>query len=213
MLNFGEHSTNTKAVANLNLPAFPIFDLTEKDILKKRWNKYLKSFNTLCKAICVTDDSQKLSMLLTRVENEMHEIYENIITVEEHTLTQINASFEAHFAPTSNPAYKCCYLFRQLKQRQDQTIHEFYIRLKEQDQKCGFKDLNREIKQQVELATYSNKLRRYSFQNPDKGLSELLIIAKSFEDMEISWVRWRNLMCIPLTPFVERHADPVRMVI
>ena len=57
--------------------------------------------------------------------------------------------------------------------------------LKEQRPKCGFTDLNREIKQQVELATCSNKLRRYSFQNPDKSLSELLTIAKSFEDMKI----------------------------
>ena len=30
--------------------------------------------------------------------------------------------------------------FRELKQRQDETIYEFYIRLKEQGQKCGFID-------------------------------------------------------------------------
>ena len=57
--------------------------------------------------------------------------------------------------------------------------------LKEQRPKCGFTDLIREIKQQVELATCSSKLRRYSFQNPDKSLSELSTIAKSFEDMKI----------------------------
>ena len=57
--------------------------------------------------------------------------------------------------------------------------------MKEQGQKCRFMDLNREIKQQVELITCSNKLRRYSFQNSDKSLSELLTIVKSFEDMKI----------------------------
>ena len=57
--------------------------------------------------------------------------------------------------------------------------------MKEQGQKCGFTDLNREIKQQVELAICSNKLRRHSFQNLDKSLSELLTIAKSLEDMKI----------------------------
>ena len=161
MFKFDDHTTDTTAGANVNLTAFPAFDLTEKKTLKTRWNKYLKRFNTLCKAISVTDDSQKLSMLLTYIGDEMYEIYENIITVME--------PFEAHFAPTSSPAYEC-YLFRQLKQRQDEIIREFYIRLKEQ---CGFTDLNREIKQQVELATCSNKLGRYSFQNPDKSLSEL----------------------------------------
>ena len=48
----------------------------------------------------------------------MYEIYENIVTLEEHTLTQVNATFKAHFALTSNPTYDC-YLFYQLKQQHD----------------------------------------------------------------------------------------------
>ena len=70
-------------------------------------------------------------------------------------------------------------------QRHGKIIHEFYIRLKEQGQKYEFTDLSRNIKQPVELATCSNKFRRDSFQNPDKSLSELLTVAKSFEDMTI----------------------------
>ena len=41
-----------------------------------------------------------------------------IINVKEPTLTQVNAAFEAHFAPTSNHVCECS-LFRQLKQQQD----------------------------------------------------------------------------------------------
>ena len=87
MLKFDEQSLNTMAVANLNLPVFPTFDLTEKDTVKTQWNKYLKRFNTLCKAIGVTNDDQNYSMLLAYIGDEMYEIYENIITVEEPTLT------------------------------------------------------------------------------------------------------------------------------
>ena len=97
MFKFDEQPVNTIAVANLNLPTFPTFNLTGKDTLKMRWNKYLKRFNTLLKVNGVTDDGQTLSMLLTY---EMYEIYENIVTVEEPTLTQVNRSFEAHFATT-----------------------------------------------------------------------------------------------------------------
>ena len=93
MFKLDEHLTNTMAVANLNLPMFPTFDLTKKDTLTKRWNKYLKRFNTLCKATGVTDDGQKLSMLLIYIVDEIHEIYENIVSVEEPKLTQINAQF------------------------------------------------------------------------------------------------------------------------
>lgn len=132
------------AVANLHLPAFPTFNLTEKDTLKMQWRKYLKRFNTLCKAIGVTNDGQKLLILLIYIGDEIFEISKNIITVEEPTLAQINAAFKVHFAPTLNPAYEC-YLFCQLKQWQEVTIDEFYIRLKMQGQKCGFLDLNQEI--------------------------------------------------------------------
>ena len=100
MFKFDEHPVNTVAVANLNLSTFPTFNLTGKDSLKMRWNKYLKRFNTLLKVIGVTDDGETLSMLLTYIGNEMYEIYENIVTVEEPTLTQVNRSFEAHFATT-----------------------------------------------------------------------------------------------------------------
>ena len=74
-------------------------------------------------------------------------------------------------------------LFLQLKQRHDATIHEFYIRLQKQRQKCGFTYLNRENKQQIDLAK-CNKLRRYSFQNPNKSPSELSTTANSFEDIK-----------------------------
>ena len=74
----------------------------------------MKSFNTLCKAISVNYECQKPSMLLTYIGDEMYEIYKNIIAVEEPTLAQENAAFEAHFAQTSSPAFECYYI-RQLK--------------------------------------------------------------------------------------------------
>ena len=118
------------AVANLNLPTFPTFGLTGKDTLKTRWNKYLKRFNILCKAIGVIDDDQKLSILFTFIRGEKHELYE---TLYHYCGGIYSCSFEAHFAPTSNPAYEC-YLLRQLKQQNDEAIHEYYIGLKEQSQ-------------------------------------------------------------------------------
>ena len=74
--------------------------------------------------------------------------------MEEPTLMQINLAFEENFAPTSNPADEC-YLFHQVKQWHDEAIQEVYIRFKDQGQKCGFMDLNREIKQHLEMATCS----------------------------------------------------------
>ena len=75
--------------------------------------RYLKRFSTMYKAIGVTDDGQSFSMLLTYIGDGMYKIYENIVTVEEPTLTQVNAAFETPFAPTLDSVYRC-YLFRQL---------------------------------------------------------------------------------------------------
>ena len=71
MFKFDEHSTNTMAVANLNLPTFPALDLTKKATLKTRWNKYLTRFKTLCKAIGVTVDGLKHSKPKTYSGDEM----------------------------------------------------------------------------------------------------------------------------------------------
>ena len=47
------------AVANFDLAKFPQNGLTKKYTLNMRWNKYLKHFNALCKAIGVTNCIQK----------------------------------------------------------------------------------------------------------------------------------------------------------
>ena len=172
------------AVANLNLPSFPSFDVTEKDTLLIRWKKYINRFKSLCSAVGVVDDGQKVAMLVTYIGDEMYDIYKNIITAATPAFNDVVTAFETHFAPTVNPAYET-YVFRQIRQNPEESIHQFFIRLKEQGQKCDFHNLEHEIKQQIELTTNNNKLRRYSFQHQTKTLQELLRTGKSFEDMKI----------------------------
>ena len=174
------------AVKNLTLPHFPTFDCNQ-DISSvfSRWKKYKKRFNLLCTAIGVTDDTQKLSMLLTYVGDDTYEIYENIIPTEGTlTLNEVLERFDNHFQPQVNISYEA-YLFHQMKQRSEETLHQYYIRLREQSAKCNFANTDIAIKQQIELSTSSNKLRRYSFQNPGKTLQELLTIGKTFETAKI----------------------------
>ena len=63
------------AVRNLNLPKFPAFDTEDVSTLASRWEKYKKRFKLLCSAVRVTDDEQKLAMLLTYVGDETYEIF------------------------------------------------------------------------------------------------------------------------------------------
>ena len=47
------NNDNNMAVANLNLPHFPIFDTTEVDTLPQRWKTSKQRFEILCNAIGV----------------------------------------------------------------------------------------------------------------------------------------------------------------
>ena len=67
------------AVKNLHLPNFPSFDTDGILTLAPRWNTYKKRFELLCSSIGVTDNKQKLSMLLTLIGDGAYEIYENEI--------------------------------------------------------------------------------------------------------------------------------------
>ena len=79
-----------------------------------------------------------------------------------------------------------------MKQLPDDTIHQYFIRLKEQAVKCNFNDTDRELEQQIELMTCNNKIRQYSFQHPGKILQDILNIAKTFETIKIQTEKIQN---------------------
>ena len=79
-----------------------------------------------------------------------------------------------------------------MKQLPDDTIHKYFIRLKEQAVKCNFNDTDRELEQQIELMTCNNKIRQYSFQHPGKILQDILNIAKTFETIKIQTEKIQN---------------------
>ena len=168
------------AVKNLNLPNFPTFDLGETDTISPRWKKYKQRFELLCTAVGVNEEKQKLAMFLTYVGDETFEVYENIKPNDAPTYKETIEAFDKHFMPLTNKSYET-FLFRNLKQDEGENLNEFYIRLKEQAAKCGFADTDLNIKQQIELTTTSNKLRMYSFQNPEKTLQELLTTGRAYE--------------------------------
>ena len=85
-------------------------------------------------------------MLLTFVGDETYEIYENIMPPGDHNYADVLAEFDSHFKPQVNVSYET-YLFHQMQQRVDESIHQYYIRLKEQGSKCTFTNVDTAIKQ------------------------------------------------------------------
>ena len=113
-------------------------------------------------ALNITDNKQKLALFLNYVGSESYDIYDSLyVPGGADTYEQAIELFDGHFTPKVNVSYEV-YQFRQMKQNVDETIQQFFIRVKQQAQKCEFDTaLEKEIKQQLELATNNNKLRRY----------------------------------------------------
>ena len=121
------------------------------------------------------------ALLFNNIGEEAYEVYDNLTTgVEHETYEDAITLVDGHFAPKSNMSYER-YLFRNFKQDYDEKVHQFCVRVKQQALKCNFGDANSEIKQQLILATNSNKLRHYCFRNPDIKLENLLTNAKTLE--------------------------------
>ena len=82
------------ASKNINLPNFQTFDLTEITTIGTRWKKYVKRFEILCNALAITDDKQKVSMLLSYVGEEVFDIYENILPPGEQSYKDVTEALD-----------------------------------------------------------------------------------------------------------------------
>ena len=118
------------AVKNINLPNFSIFDIRELPTVATRWKKYKKKFNIVCDALTVMDDKQKLSMFLNYVGEEVYDVYEDVLTEDDHTFDDVIAALNQHFEPKVNHIFES-YIFRLVKQKADETGQQYYIKLKE----------------------------------------------------------------------------------
>ena len=101
----------------------------------------------------------------------MYETYKQIVPgdITTQTYNNVLTAFDTHFERSVNYSYEC-YVFRQMKELPDETIHQYFIRMKEQAAKCKFTETDRELKQQIELMIGRNKIRQYSFQHLEKTL-------------------------------------------
>ena len=69
-----------------------------------------------------------------------------------------------YFAPQTNVAFEV-FNFRQAKQKQDESLDSYHIRLRHLSQTCEFSDPAKEIKDHIMFTWTSNSLRRQALRN------------------------------------------------
>ena len=116
------------AVANINIPPFPKFDLDDYTNVATKWEKYKKRFLNLCTALQITDDKQKLALLLNYMGEESYDVYDSLLVPgADETFANAIELFDKHFKPKSNVNYEVYHLFRKITQSQDEKLHQFWV--------------------------------------------------------------------------------------
>ena len=179
--------------------ALPPFDYTDYAIdCGLEWRKWLRSFETMIRASRIEEDEWKKDLLLHYAGAKVQELFDTLpeipspklrgprpnvthytpnMTAYEEAICKLNA----FFLPKENVTYER-HLLRQMRQKPNETIDMFSIRLRMQGDRCAFGDKFEEnIKDQIIENCKSTALRRELLKRGDASLGKILRTAKIFE--------------------------------
>lgn len=175
------------------------FDVKEENCATE-WKKWLRSFELFATASTIKDEA-KHNWLLHYAGPKVQDIYDNLpdsTDNNEKTLkTSGRIAFEVegdeyakmvkkltnHFAPQQNKSYER-HIFRKMAQGRTERIDSFVIRLREQADRCEFRDQKDEnIKDQITASCHSDTLRRKILERDDQSLESVLKLARILESV------------------------------
>lgn len=185
-------------IRTLGLQLSPFDYTAHTDNVGMEWRKWLRSFETMIRASRITDDEWKIDLLLHYAGPRMQTLFATLpecpgqqqqgplINVERYVphMTKYEeavAKLNIFFVPKENITYERDIL-RQMKQKTDESIDMFTIRLRVQAKRCGFETkLDENVKDQIIQNCRSAALRRDMLKKGDASLEEVLRVAKVFE--------------------------------
>ena len=180
---------------NIELSGIHAFDC-KGDITSvgPRWKKWRKSFQFFVEAKGIEDGKQKKALLLHCAGVDVQEIFEalDVSSVGSSSKDEIDEYeialklLDAYFAPKANVPYER-HVFRQMKQRDSETVDQFIVRLRHQAENCSFgDDFNEQIRDQVIDKCKSSALRKKLLEKgQDLKLEDVQQMARAMEVVEI----------------------------
>ena len=173
-----------------NAKGMPDFDPeTEPTTVGVRWTKWIRGFSRFAGAEGVTDIDQLYDLLLYNTGEKVQDIWD--ITYpeggdalpNENKYERLISLLTAHFKPQINVTYER-HVFRQMKQKEEENIDQFVVRLSEKAQYCEFADKNEQIRDQVIQMCKSNRVKRELRKGTNLTLVNLREIARSVESTD-----------------------------
>ncbi|CAB3979615.1 Hypothetical predicted protein [Paramuricea clavata] len=108
----------------------------------------------------VTNEQQKVALLLHSKGMELQELYYTLKPVsEDNNLQECLNALDAYFTPKVNVAFER-HMFRQMQQKENETIDQFVCRLRQKCISCEFTNVDEAIRDQIIEKCRDPKLRR-----------------------------------------------------
>ena len=135
-----------------DLGGLPQFDCKgELSSIGTRWKRWIRAFELFVVGKGVTNAAQKKALLLHCAGMSVQDIYYTLPAVagDADVYEKAKTALEQHFSPQVNLAYER-HVFRNIEQKESETVEQYIIRLKQQAEVCEFGDsLNDQLKDQV----------------------------------------------------------------
>ena len=159
-------------------PFLPQSDLTNTSA---RWSLWMEQFDNYLRALNITNEGRRRALLLYQVGDDVFKIFKTLSdTGEDNDDDAAVAALTKYFGPAKNTLYQTS-LFRQVSQREDETIDEFHTRLRQLAKHCHFHDEDIEIKLQIVCNRKSSRLRKKALREPDLKLQDMIIEGRKSE--------------------------------
>lgn len=159
------------------------FNPNDQQGIYPRWERWLRSFELFLLSKNVAEAQRKKAMLLLYGEMELQDVFYAISDCDakgEDPYDKAKKVLTNHFKPKVNTTYKR-HLFRNIVQREDETVGQFVTRLHQQAKYCKFTTVDMEICDQIVEKGRSVEVRKRILEKGDIGLEEAMEIAQSFE--------------------------------
>ena len=116
----------------VSLPDFPRFDIdSEPASLGISWKKWLINLENLCVALDIKDEKRQKALLLYYAGNDVSDIFNTVAgETDPDTYKLAKDKLTAYFEPKVNLTFET-YNFRQLYQKEGESLDKFVTRLRE----------------------------------------------------------------------------------
>ena len=132
----------------------------EPNSLSVRWKRWKRAFILYVASKGVTNEGQKIALLLHSGGMELQKIYYTLVAEDtETTFNDCLAALDNYFTPKVNVPFER-HVFRQMQQMEGETIDQFVCRLRQKAISCDFANVDEAIRDQIIEKCKDSRLRR-----------------------------------------------------